>query len=269
MKLNYWGKFVDDNNPFAEYDLNDECSKLIVTLVNYLNIFKGEVCEWTRWTYWKKVDYINALNEYFKYNVKDFDDFTINRELVDISCGDIKLPISILKSLDDKCEHKMVVVGEPGELHYLLKENMKLSEFLNNNQGLVSFSMKTGERCMFIKNYINERDYIREIYYPDGGIETEVHELRWLIKNNDSLNKNVCSHSAFAYPDCFNKGYLVKKIYVRKKEDDTYNIDIRDVDSRPIGNEIRNGDSVYYQYMVEKGYFKNINEKNKEYVKQA
>lgn len=260
MKLSYWGKFVDDNNAFAEYEIEGGPSKLIVTLINELNLLKGEVCEKTRWSNWNKVDYIKALNEYFNFNVENFDDFTITNKLVDIGCGDnIKLPINILKSLDDKCDYRIVVVGEPGELHYLLKENMTLSDCIKYNQGLVSFSMKSGEELMLMKNYISEKDYIREEYTPVGGIATELYELRWLMKYNDSSNKNVCAHSAFDDPDCFNRYYLHQTIYVHKQEDGLYKIDTRDCDGRPVDCEIREGESlysVYYQYMVDKGYFK-------------
>ncbi len=267
MKLTYWGKFVKDSDSFAEYELEGGCSKLIITLINVLNVLKGEVCEFSRWTRWRKVAYIKALNEYLNYNVENFDDFILTNKLVDIGCGSIKMPVNILKSLDNNCEHNMVVVGEPGEIHYLLKENKTLADCMNNNQGLVSFSMKSTGELMFMKNYINERDFIREEYHPDGGLTAELYELRWLVENNRGANKNVCAHSAFDDPECLNRYYLCEKIHVYKNDDGTYEIDTRDVDGRPVSCETRDGDSlysVYYQYMVEKGYFK---DKEKDKVK--
>ena len=263
MKLTYYGKFVEDNHPFAEHEIEGGPSKLIITLVNVLDLFKGEVCEWSRWTKWGKVKYIKALNEYLNFNVDNFDDFTITDKLVDIGCGDIKMPVSIFKSLDDESEHCMVVVGKPGELHYLLKENKTLGDCVKDNQGLISFSMKSGEELMFMKNYINERDYVREQYYPDGKIKVEVFELQYYIKNENVRNKSVCQSSAFDYPECYAGRYLevTEKIFVHEIEPGKYEIDVRDCDGRPYpdGVETREGDSlysVYYQYMVEKGYFK-------------
>ncbi len=259
MKLTYWGKFVEDNEPFAEHELDSRYPKLIVTLVNLLNVFKGDLCYLSRWTSFGKVDYIKAVNEYLNYNVDNFDDFTIKSKLVDIGCGDIKIPVNVLNSLDNDSKHKIVVVGEPGEVHYLLKENMKLSDFLWE-QGLVSFSMKTGEGVIFMKNYITEKDYIREEYTPDGGVKAKVAEIRWLLKNFNAANKNVCSHSAFDYPECYSNYYVCETIHVNEKQDEkgVYEIDIRDDDGRPVSYETRKGDSlysVYFQYMVEKGYF--------------
>ena len=258
MKLDYWGNFVDDYNPFAHYDVDDSYTKLIVTLINKFGILKGDICHFYFSNRWNKIDYIRALNEYLNYNVAYFDDFTIENKLIDIGCGDIKMPINILKSLDDNCEHRMIVAGKPGEIHYLLKENRTLLDCANNNQGLISFSIKTGEALSIMKNYINNKFFIREQYYPGCRIEAELCELKYMMEYEHFTNKKVCTSSAFDYPECFSYNYLREKIFVTKQEDGKYLIDIRDCDDRPVKETIREGDSlysVYYQYMVEKGYF--------------
>ena len=270
MKLNCWGKFVDDNDHFAEYDVDDSYTTLIVTLINKFDILKGDICDFYPVNRWDKIKYIGALNEYLNYNVKNFNDFTIANKLVDIDCGDIKMPISILKSSDNNCEHRMVVVGEPGEVHYLLKENRTLIDCINNNQGLISFSIKSGEELTIMKNYINNRDYIREEYNPGCRIRTEIFDLRYLVENYNAENKKVCQSSAFDYPEFFNYSCLVEKIWVTKQEDGKYEIDIRDCDGRPVESEIREGDSlysVYYQYMIEKGHYIGKEQKGKELIK--
>lgn len=259
MKIDLWGKkFVSDDNHFAEYDVDDTYSKLIVVLVNKLNILKDGVCNFSRGNKWGSIDFIRALNEYLNYNVENFDDFTISARLVDIDCGDIKLPIYILKSLNEKCNHQMIVVGEPGEIHYLLKENETLLDAVNNNQGLISFSIKSGEELFLMKNYINSEYYIKEEYTPGFIIKSEVFNLKYIMKYDDIINKKVCESSAFKYPEFFNYKNLMGKICVYKNKNGRYEIDIRDCDGRPEKSEIRDGDSVYsvyYQYMVEKGYF--------------
>ena len=258
MKLAYWGKFVEDNTQYEEHELDGGCSKLIVTLINDLDLLDGELCYWSRWTRWRKVDYIKALNEYLRYNVEKFDDFTITYKLVNIGCGSIKLPVYILDSLDKESKHNMVVVGEPGELNYILKDNMTLEECMRDNQGLVSFSMKSGEELMFMKNYISEKDIIRESYFPDSRVAVELYELRWILDDKDTINKTVCNASAFDDPECLIRYNLCEKIYVKETEKGVYEIDTRDSEGRPYKTDTRKGDSlysVYYQYMVEKGYF--------------
>ena len=52
--------------------------------------------------------------------------------------------------------------------------------------------------------------------------------------------------------------YLFEKIYVTDKGSGKYEIDIRDCDGRPQDIEIHEGDSlysVYYNYMIQRGYF--------------
>ena len=270
MKLNYWGKFVDDNDHFAEYDVDDSYTALIVTLINKFDILKGEICEFYPVNRWNKIKYISALNEYLNYNVENFNKFTITNKSVDIDCGDIKMPINILKSSDNNCEHRMIVVGNPGEVHYLLKENKSLFDCVNNNQGLISFSIKSGEELTIKKNYINNREYIREEYNPGCRIKAEIFDLRYMLENDNIKDKKVCQSSAFDYPEFFSYNNLYEKIFVTKQQDGKYEIDIRDCDGRPVKSEIREGDSlysVYYQYMVEKGHYIGKEQKERKLIK--
>lgn len=69
MKLDYWGNYVDDYNPFVHYDVDDRYTKLIVTLINKFDILKGDICDYYFANGWNKIDYIRALNEYLNYNV--------------------------------------------------------------------------------------------------------------------------------------------------------------------------------------------------------
>ena len=258
MKLDYWGKFVDDDHHFAEYELEGGCSKLIVTLINDMHILDNEICDWHYMGRFGKIKFINALNEYLKYNVKGFDDFTIEKKLIDIGNGDIKYPINIFESTDESCEYNMFVAGQPGELYYVLKNKMTLEEACNTNQGIVSFGMKTGEGLTFIKNYFNDEYYCREEYIPGSRLSVEVYMMEYVLKDSDT-KINVCLPSAFDIPKGLRTYGYIEKVYVSELENGKYEIDVRDVDGRPESRETREGDSlysVYYQYMVDKGYFK-------------
>ena len=69
MKLSIYGKFVDDDNPFAYKDAHDDYSKLTVALINQTNLMINKNGFFTSEEHVRPVNY---LNEYLKYNVEDF-----------------------------------------------------------------------------------------------------------------------------------------------------------------------------------------------------
>ena len=262
MKLDYWGRFVEDDHNFAVHKLNGECSKLIVTLINDYEMLDHEICEWHNNSGLNKIDFINILNEYLNFNVEKFDDFKIDSKTVDIGNGDIKVPIWIFDSTDESCQYNMYLVGQPGELNYVLKNPISLDEAYNNNQGMLSFSVRAGEGLMFMKNYATNEYFCREEYVPGSRLSTDVFDLKYFVNNQHFSKYKICMSSAFQYSMAISQLNIYGctcKISIREIEEGKYEISIRDCDGRPKETDTREGESLYstyYQYMVEKGYFK-------------
>ena len=265
MKIDYFGKFVDDDDPNACSEVSKDYSRLIEFLINRLNILLADQFFFRIPD--TNIKPVEALNEYFNYNVEGFENFDVDYKPVDLEFGNKKIPVYVITPEDEK--HKMITIGEPAELHYMLKDNKTLSECVNNNTGVISFGMKSGNGLFFTKNYIGNGKYIREEYVPGKMISADIFNADYILKcNKDEYNnKNITnSASPFKYPFFYQYNYFSKNVEVTKISNHKFRIDVTDCDTRPVYNEVVDGDSLYstyYNYMVEKGYFKDNREKFK------
>ncbi len=212
---------------------------------------------------------VDILNEYFKYNVKGFNEYSLLYENIEVRNTSIMHSYCSFRDLDDNNPYVLIVFGIPGEIHYSFKYETTLEDCLNNNLNLISFGLKTGTDLCFMKNYISDKMFVREQYIPSKDLvvaklynyrsyDNDPNEAyRYNYLNNDTSMMNC--DSAFAYPCFCSESYDSGMIYVTKEDDGKYEIDIRDCDGRPFEKYIREGDSVYsvyHQFMVSQGYFK-------------
>lgn len=212
---------------------------------------------------------VNYLNEYFKYNVTGFNEYSLHYDNIEVKDTSIIHSYCSFRDVDNNNPYVLIVFGIPGEIHYSFRYETTLKDCLNNNLSLISFGLKTGSDLYFMKNYISDMMFVREQYIPAKNlIVANLYDYRgydhdpnksfrynYLKKDTSMMN---CD-SAFAYPCFCSEAYNNGMIYVNKQEDGLYKIDTRDCDGRPVDCEIREGESlysVYYQYMVDKGYFK-------------
>ncbi len=209
----------------------------------------------------------NIIKEYFDYNVSGFEKFYQNYDSKFVGYSAIRVPIQSFVDVDVLNPYTLVIVGDPGEVHYSFKRTTTIKECIDANYDLLSFGIKTGVGLCFMKNYLNTETgiFTREQYIPDQGIVVKQYDFHshdhltdepyYLTKDSSMLN----SDSAFKYPSFCSERYNCGKIYVNQIEEGKYLIDIRDVDGRPCENIVREGESlysVYYDYMIEQGYFK-------------
>ncbi len=270
MKLSIYGNFVEDDNSFAYQELEGGYSKLIVTLINKVKIMvdKLNICSAEMMT-----KPVKDINEYLKFNVDGFDDFDFEYQSINIPNSDVKVPVYTFKPIDENNPYILYVVGNPGEIHYRLKDNIKLNDSINKKQGLLSFSMKNGEALYFMKNYISELNYydeiihvfIREQYVPGKNIIADIYNADYMAKYLGE-NDNKEASSAFNYPDFCSNSFRELRIYVSEITPHKYDIEVRDCDGRPEEEYFVEDSSLYsayYNFMVEKGYFVNKGEKQK------
>ena len=210
------------------------------------------------------------IEEYFDYNVSGFTRFYQTSDGKYAGYSDVRVPIESFDDEDIINPYALVVFGNPGEVHYSFRKTTTIKDCIDNNYNLLSFGIKTGVGLCFMKNYLNTETgiFTREQYIPDQGIIAKQYDFHshdhltdepYYLKQ-DSLMLN--SDSAFKYPSFCSERYNCGKIYVNQIEDGKYVIDIRDCDGRPCETITREGESlysVYYDYMIEMGYFKKNN----------
>jgi len=231
-------------------------------LVNDVEIMMDRIGHSTEKEYTQPV---KDLNEYLNFNTDGFDEFTMEKKSIDLQSGDIKYPIYQYESSDELVPYTLFVSGQPGEIHYVFKDNIDLDFCVDHNIGVLSFGMKTGNNLTFRKNYVNEKGFFIEDYIPGKYVFTEVHDINLLSAFHNGTNV-VKPQSAFQSQDFFTTRFLSLLIFVSQKGPNLYEVDIRDCDGRPIQTVEYKGDSLYsayYHFMVDMGYFNSTEDAKK------
>ena len=239
-----------------------DCLKTYIEPLKCLNVqYDGE-----------KEKVISLIDEYLNYNVEGFEKFNIFYQDELVRGTSINIPIYSFQDENEENPYVLVVIGEPGEVHYSFRHNLSLEDCLENNIRLISFGMKTGADLCFMKNYLTDSVFIREQYIPKQGIIAKLYDFHaydhdkaanltdYQVRIDNSM---INSDSAFTYPCFCSERFNFGKIYVKQLADGKYKIDVRDCDGRPQDTFIREGSSlysVYYDFMVENDYIKNNNE---------
>ena len=213
------------------------------------------------------------LDEYLVVNTNNLEEFSLDSINIRTGYGDVKIPYHFIKPIDENNPYIMWITGNMSEINYALKDKIPLRRVIESDQGTVSFSIRIANSMSFRRRIANSEYVLDEEYIVKDGddekniIRTDFGVVDYLpyFYTEEEYNKHMLEPQS-TFKDSLFWSYRSAhgSIWARKLEDGTYKIQEFDVDGRPEKSEIRTGSSLYSaynEYMIEKGYFKDNEQK--------
>ena len=195
------------------------------------------------------------------------------------------------ESFLERNPYQLYTDGYPGDLHYLLKKPITVQEAVDSNIGVLSFNANPaggrGDDLVIEKDMILDGLFIEEDYkagWTGQVVNVTIHDLRGALERKEAswVDGDKAENHVIAPLPMKRKKYGTldsKRPWVLEEKDiiagltvyndydipNVYNIYYRDKngthEEKVPGTSVY---SVYYDFMVKKGYFKDELEKNKE-----
>ncbi len=205
-------------------------------------------------------DLIGDMNEYLVLNAPGFEDFTLKEKILNTGVDNIKIPMYFFKPIDQNNPYVVWLSSDMNEINCTLNDAISVKDAIENEQGLISFSIRPGETLVFKKKYVTSQGLIKEEYYADNIIRTDIiapEHLSYYYSDKDFEKNKVKPESAFKFSKYWS--HMYRRLWVHELGNNKYQVDITDCDGRPEDKVIIEGESLYsayYNYMVQNGYFK-------------
>ena len=201
---------------------------------------------------------LRLLDEYLKCNLENTSDMVFNCQY-----RINNIPIYFFEH-ENEDPHALVVNGN--DINYSLRDTTNLKTAKDEDIGIVSFSVKTGERINAYKTYIhNGKLFVERYYTRDGIILVRAYDI------DKVYNPEIKDLYEFKPESAFNQIQWLTgcepefSISITEQFPNKMNVSVsKNNDEHE--TEIIEGDSLYsayYDYMVEKGYFVNNSNKQK------